>query len=80
MIIAGRKSNKKTPCNRCLMANALNVYHPSGHFEREAAQLKVLSNAAMVLSGEKALRMAVVDFPFSSEATESFRMASSILK
>jgi len=46
------------------------VYHPSGHFEREVAQLKVLSNAAMVFSGEKALKMAVVDFPFSAKATE----------
>jgi hypothetical protein len=46
------------------------VYHPSGHFAREQAQLKVLVNAAMVLSGEQALKMAVVDFPFSAEATE----------
>jgi hypothetical protein len=46
------------------------VYHPSGHLEREAAQLKVLNNAAMVLSGEQPLKMAVVDFPCSAEATE----------
>lgn len=44
------------------------VYHPSGHFEREAAQLKVLNNAAMVFSGEQVLKMTVVDFPVSAEA------------
>ncbi len=47
------------------------IYIPEGHFKREVAQLEVLNNAAAVLSGKQSLKMSVVDFPFSQEATKA---------
>ena len=46
------------------------AYLPRAHSNVEKERLTVLSNAAKVLSGEQAIKMAVVDFPFSREATD----------
>ncbi len=46
------------------------AYLPKAHFNVEQARLKALDNAAKVLSGEQPIKMAVVDFPYSPEASE----------
>ncbi len=48
----------------------LGAYHPTGHFELEMDQRKVVANAAKVFAGEQPLQMAVVQFPISNEAVE----------
>lgn len=47
---------------------AKGAYYPSGHGYRERLQNMVLEGAANVLSGERALKMAVIDFPFAPPA------------
>lgn len=48
----------------------LGVYHPTGNFELEINQRKIVANAAKVFAGEQPLHMAVVHFPVSNEAVE----------
>jgi hypothetical protein len=44
------------------------IYYPKGHDQREAAHLAILHNAALVLSGASALKMAVTELPVAPEA------------
>ena len=44
------------------------IYYPRGHSERELAQLAILHNLRLLLTGESAIKMRVTEFPGSPEA------------
>jgi hypothetical protein len=43
------------------------IYYPRGHNERELAQLAILHNLRLLLTGETAIKMKVTEFPGSPE-------------
>jgi hypothetical protein len=47
------------------------IYYPTGHATMDADRLRVLKNAAEVLSGAQPLKMEVVTFPVSQEMVDA---------